>query len=341
MSERRGRKLEEIFEFVNKVKDVGEFMQSSSSPRTFESILNQMLTIAAYDYFTKFLEERTAGLEEKLERRRGESEAAKLELAKYLADLPEEKRREVLKMYSMVKSIDSRDPSAVALALGLMGHAAARTPEEKAEITRLVKRALKRIEEKVGGGGTQQQDLLIKMFDVFKDVFSKYVDEQVKAREELKSALQGFASEIKSALENINRGSSIDEAIKLLEKVHELGGKVGLVPSKEYLRHQLELEKLKTLKELKEKEVEAQKYVAELERSQKVKESEAFSKAIDELAEAAIKAMSEVEASEKQAPPVRIVACPKCGKEVAVAPGTKVARCLNCGEAFELQVVEG
>jgi len=320
MSERRGRKLEEIFEFVNKVKDVGEFMQSSSSPRTFESILNQMLTIAAYDYFTKFLEERTAGLEEKLERRRGESEAAKLELAKYLADLPEEKRREVLKMYSMVKSIDSRDPSAVALALGLMGHAAARTPEEKAEITRLVKRALKRIEEKVGGGGTQQQDLLIKMFDV---------------------ALQGFASEIKSALENINRGSSIDEAIKLLEKVHELGGKVGLVPSKEYLRHQLELEKLKTLKELKEKEVEAQKYVAELERSQKVKESEAFSKAIDELAEAAIKAMSEVEASEKQAPPVRIVACPKCGKEVAVAPGTKVARCLNCGEAFELQVVEG
>jgi len=338
------KKLVEIVESIKDITNAGRSISEivDSSPSLASAINNALtaLTLTTlHDYLSSMLEEKTLErrarineLKSKLEKQMNNDAPSPVgvEVAKMLSDLPEDKKNEALRIYSLIRAIE-KDPAAAMLTMALGGFLGNTVTSGKKKvslkklrkiITEAVKKEIEAMRKK-----EEESNSLFRLFKMF-------LEREDRLREH-----------IEKVLSSVGQKSDWDSFIDKLSKLKELGliriGGTEGVPPELQMKIELEKEKLKTYKELKEKELETKKYIAELEKEQRYREARAFEDALTTLAQSAIKALSEAtteESGEKQPPVnVQVVKCPYCEAENIVAPGTKAARCINCGREFEIK----
>jgi len=246
-----------------------------------------------------------------------------LQVAQILAELPEEKRGEVIRYLALIKSMEARNPSASAIALATL---LAGLRESSREDT---------------GPWEVAKTLIDKLVDITSE----------KRRGESSSLSDELAKEYLDLLKNValNRPDSIEEVKKWLSFIKEFG-MLGY-PASVDPRVLVELEKLKLKKWALRERLKLKRKELELRKRELMRREKRRRELLSRIASSVVSALMEPEEEElreenrggsggaqKGVPQGYImIRCPKCGTENVVPKDAEHMTCVGCGTRYKIR----
>ena len=254
------------------------------------------------------------------------------ELARQLAELPEEKRAQVIQTYAMLKGAEKSGAMALMLPL-LIGYARTNpnaTQNQMVEFAKVMADQIKTGIELARQNQPQQPQASYNPIELIK-VFGEMIRENVqKPLEEVVKRVQPRPS----ALEQILMDDKLFERAKALGL---FGGGGGGQQSPEI---QLQIEKLRQERDLKLKEMEMQHQRWMMEQQIEAKKWDQIGQLLNGPLGPTIQMLGKAAAAKLQGPQgqqlsIQRVMCPRCGAQFPVLSDQNKAVCPKCGAILE------